>query len=139
MSRIESNKEIIHKSDVQVFDFLSIPGNYENLMPDQVRSFEADQDSAVLDIQGLGKLKLEFIKRESPSYIEMQPVKPVPVEFNIMWNIKSIGDNETEVQAVIEAKLNMFMKPIVEPVMRNLLNTQVSRLKSEIVKHDPGA
>jgi hypothetical protein len=128
MSKIESQIEIIPKSAAEVYDYLMVPANYKVLMPAQVRQFDSDDSSATLDIEGLGKLRLERGETRENEYIRLNPVKPVPVDFFIEWNITALND-QAQVQACMEASLNMFMKPIVEPLMRKLLTAQVSKLK----------
>ena len=58
MVEIKSNKSTISKGAVEVFNYLSIPANYQVLMPSKVRSFEATDDTAKLDIEGIGSVEL---------------------------------------------------------------------------------
>ncbi len=132
MVKIESNKAIIKKSNKEVFDYLAVPENYSILMPSKVRSFTFDDDSADLDIEGIGKIELSFTRREFPSLIEMKPQNKVPFYFDIMWHLNEINETETEVQAVINADLNFMMRMMAEKLLADFLNVQVHKLEEKL-------
>ena len=132
MVEIKSNKEQISKSVFDTFNYLIVPENYRVLMPSKVRSFEATDDRANLDIEGIGKVELAFTQKEVPSFIEMKPQNKVPFEFNIQWNLTEISDTSCEVEATINAKLNFMMKMMAEGMLKEFLNTQVRKLKEHL-------
>lgn len=132
MVKIESEKVQIKKTGKEVFEYLAIPENYSILMPNKVRSFSYDNDSADLDIEGIGKIELVFTKRESPSLIEMKPQNKVPFNFDIQWHIKQVTDKESEVQAVINADLNFMMRMMAEKLLSNFINVQVRKLSEHL-------
>ena len=132
MVKIESNKAIIKKSNKEVFDYLAVPENYSILMPSKVRSFTFDDDSADLDIEGIGKIELSFTRREFPSLIEMKPQNKVPFSFDIKWHLNELSETETEVQAVINADLNFMMRMMAEKLLADFLNVQVHKLEEKL-------
>ena len=133
MVEIKSNKATLNKSSIEVFNYLSIPVNYQVLMPSKVRSFEAIDNTAKLDIEGIGTVELAITERTSPSKIVMVPQNKVPFKFNIHWNILSIDENTSEVEAIINADLNFMMKMMAEKLLIDFLNIQVHKL-SEYLK-----
>ncbi len=133
MVEIKSNKATLNKSSIEVFNYLSIPVNYQVLMPSKVRSFEATDNTAKLDIEGIGTVELAITERTSPSKIVMVPQNKVPFKFNIHWNILSIDENTSEVEAIINADLNFMMKMMAEKLLIDFLNIQVHKL-SEYLK-----
>ena len=133
MVEIKSNKSTISKGAVEVFNYLSIPANYQVLMPSKVRSFEATDDTAKLDIEGIGSVELAITERNSPTTIIMVPQNKVPFKFDIHWNIVAIDANTSEVEAIINADLNFMMKMMAEKLLADFLNGQVHKL-SEYLK-----
>jgi hypothetical protein len=85
MVKIESNVSKINKSSEEVFTFLSVPANYESLMPSKVRSFSSTETSATLDIEGIGVVQLAITDMISPSKIVMLPQNKVPFKFDIQF------------------------------------------------------
>lgn len=128
---IESNKSTINKTALEVFDYLSVPQNYEILMPSKVRSFESTDNSATLDIEGIGKVELAITERISPSKIVMLPQNKVPFKFDIHWDIVATGDS-TEVKATINADLNFMMKMMAEGMLKDFVNVQVHKLTEHL-------
>jgi hypothetical protein len=133
MVEIKSNKATLSKSSVEVFNYLCIPANYQVLMPSKVRSFEATDNTAKLDIEGIGSVELAITERISPTKIMMVPQNKVPFKFDIHWNIVSIDENTSEVEAIINADLNFMMKMMAEKLLTDFLNIQVHKL-SEYLK-----
>ena len=132
MVKIESNSSTIHKSSLEVFEFLSLPANYESLMPSKVRSFSSTETEATLDIEGIGAVQLAITEKVSPSKIVMLPQNKVPFKFDIQWDIITINDSESTVQAVINADLNFMMKMMAEKLLKDFLDVQVHKLTKQL-------
>lgn len=131
MVKIESNKSAIHRNVQEVFDYLTVPQNYEVLMPKKVRSFEATEDAATLDIEGIGKVELAITERVAPVKIVMRPQNKVPFAFYIQWDIVAQGDF-AETQATIYADLNFMMKMMAESLLQNFVNVQIEKLTQQL-------
>jgi hypothetical protein len=101
-------------------------------MPSKVRSFSSTETDATLDIEGIGTVQLAITERVSPSKIIMLPQNKVPFKFDIQWNIKTLSDSESEVQAVINADLNFMMKMMAEKLLKDFLDVQVHKLTKEL-------
>ncbi len=132
MVSIKSNKTTINQSAEVVFEYLSVPENYRILMPSKVRSFEATDDEATLDIEGIGKVELAFVQKDSPTYLELKPQNKLPFNFNLEWNIKSISDQQAEVEATINAELNFMMRLMAEKLLKDFLDVQVHKLTKHL-------
>ncbi len=132
MVKIESNKTKINKSSNEVYEYLLVPENYRVLMPGKVRSFESTDTSALLDIEGIGKVELAITDTQENSFIEMIPQNKVPFKFNLQWNIAEDGEKQTMVQAVINAELNFMMRMMAEKVLKGFLDIQVEKLKNHL-------
>lgn len=131
MVKIESKKSVIHLKAQELFDYLAVPQNYEVLMPNKVRSFEATENAATLDIEGIGKVELAITERVAPFKIVMTPQNKVPFKFFIQWDIVAQGDF-AETQAVIHADLNFMMKMMAESLLQNFVNVQVEKLTQHL-------
>lgn len=130
MNAFKSNTEVVNKPAEEVFEYLSEASNYKALMPPNVRSFNAHDNGAKLNIEGLGDVDLAFTEKTAPSYIKLVPQNKVPFEFDLEWNITSLNDNSTQIEAVINAKLNFMMRMMAEKLLKNFLDVQVSKLKA---------
>jgi hypothetical protein len=134
MVKIISNKSTISQTGQVVYDYLSVPANYEILMPSKVRSFESTENTAILDIEGIGKIELAITERIAPNKIVMVPQNKVPFKFDLNWEITTIDAEITEVQATINADLNFMMKMMAEGLLKDFLNVQVHKLTAHLNK-----
>ena len=119
------------KSVSDMFNYLSELSNFERLMPDSVRSFHIENDCAILDIQGIGKLELAITETDNPSKIVMLPQNKVPFQFDIQWHIQST-DHGSQVHALINADLNMMMRMMAEKPLNDFINIQIQKLSNEL-------
>ncbi|MFY0643394.1 MAG: SRPBCC family protein [Bacteroidia bacterium] len=132
MVEFKSQKSTIHQPVDQVYNYLSVPANYEILMPSNVRKFKALEEGAELDIQGIGDVHLAFTRKESPNLLELKPQNKVPFDFDLQWDIKEVDANTTEIQAVIHAKLNFMMRMMAEKLLKDFLDVQVHKLTQHL-------
>ena len=119
------------RSASDMFNYLSELSNFERLMPDNVRSFQIENDCAILDIQGIGKLELAITETDNPSKIVMLPQNKVPFQFDIQWHIQST-DHGSQVYALINADLNMMLRMMAEKPLNEFINTQIQKLSNEL-------
>ena len=131
MTEIKSKETKIERDIEAVYDYLCKPSNYEVLMPSKVRSFSSTEDSATLDIEGIGTVVLAITERNSPSNIIMKPQNKVPFKFDLQWHLKAEG-NHTIVQAIINAELNFMMKMMAEKLLGDFLDVQVHKLAGQL-------
>ncbi|HAY89946.1 MAG TPA: hypothetical protein DCY51_10945 [Bacteroidetes bacterium] len=101
-------------------------------MPSKVRSFSSTETEATLDIEGIGTVQLAITEKVSPSKIVMLPQNKVPFKFDIQWDINTINDSVSTVQAVINADLNFMMKMMAEKLLKDFLDVQVHKLTKQL-------
>jgi carbon monoxide dehydrogenase subunit G len=135
MSDYQSNITHIPRKIEEVFQFLTKPSNFEALMPEQVKSFEATEQEATIKIDGIGTLVLAITETIPPNKIVMQPQNKVPFDFKIWWELQATGEVETKVQVHIDAKLNFMMKMMAEGFLKKFLNIQIDKLGEHISRN----
>ena len=131
MTRIESEKIVVDKPIQAVYEYLSDLRNYASFMPDDVKSFEPESDSAKLNLQGLGELRINLDERREPEYIKIMPKGNMPVKFHMFWEFAEV-EGGTQVIGGANAELNMFMKMMVEPRLKTFINGQTDNLKKAL-------
>ena len=132
MLTLKSKTISTNKSTTDVFNYLSELSNFKDLMPANVQSFQVENNHVILDIQGIGKLELAVVESESPHKIIMMPQNRVPFKFDIHWNIQSINDNQSKIQAIINDDLNMMMRMMAEKPLNDFINTQIHKLSEQL-------
>lgn len=131
MTRIESEKIVVEKDIEQVYAFLSDMRNYASFMPEDVKSFEPEVETAKLNLQGLGELRISMEEMRQPEFIKIMPKGNMPVKFHMFWELQKV-EGGTQVIGGANAELNMFMKMMVEPRLKAFINGQTENLKKAI-------
>lgn len=133
-TKIESTHVDISKSTSEVFEYLSNLENFSPLMPDSVSEFEVVENQANLRVQGLGKFSIEKAEERPSEYLKLLPSGKLPFPFFIEWHLESLSGDRTKAYAQVHAELNMFIKMMAQPKLKEFLNAQVEALKTEIEK-----
>lgn len=129
MTKIESNKANVNASVETVYAFLQDLNNYELLFPkDKVSNWESTGDSFSCKIQNTYKIMLNKKSEVANENIHLESADGSPLKFNLDVNVKSLGENETEVQMIGNADLNPFLKMMVMKPLKNLFEYMAGRI-----------
>ena len=129
MTNIESEKVIINKSDIEIFDFLSDFTHFENLMPEQISNWNATPDSCSFTIQGMANLSMKIDERIPYSEIKIKSDVSSPVEFSMRCIISKISDEKTQVYISFIADLPPMIKMMATKPLKNFVDLLTSKLK----------
>lgn len=119
-------------SNTEVFQFLGNFNNFEELMPkEQVSNWKSTEDECSFTVSGMGELGLSMSERIPESKIVIVPSagKPLPIRFNLICEMKALGENETEVQIRIDADLPVMIAMMAGRPLQNLVNILAMRLQ----------
>ena len=126
---IEGNKVNVNKSAKELFEFLSVFKNFEQLMPSEVQKFEADETSFVFGIKGMPDVRL--IKKSSSEYTQIileAASSKLPVE--LIADISEKENNLSDVQLTFNGDFNPMIKMMVQKPLKKFIET----LTENIVK-----
>lgn len=124
MTRIESEKTLINKSQAEVFSFLSDFNNYKVLMPEQVVDWKSTTDECSFTIKGMASLGMKMAEKKPESEIKIIKNGKAPFDFELYCMIESSGENQNQcyLQLIFDADLNPFLKMMAEKPLKNFLN-----------------
>ena len=125
---IEGNKVSVSKSSKELFDFLADFKNFEQLMPEEVQKFEADETSFIFGIKGMPDVRL--IKKSQVEYSQIileGASSKLPVEL-----IADISENgvSSEVKLTFNGDFNPMIKMMVQKPLKKFIETLTSNLES---------
>lgn len=130
MTIIESGKETIGKNANTVFAFLADCNNHKQLMPEQVEKWHSTDTTCSFTIKGTADLSLRIKNTQENAAIVLEPYEKIPFPFTLSWKITAQGEESSEVEAVLEADMNMFIKMVAAKPLENFLKYQASQLKT---------
>jgi len=129
MTTIESNKEIIHARDEEIFGFLGNMNHFGELMPEQIENWKSDADSCSFRVSGMADIALKIIEREPFKKIVVSSDGNTPVSFTMVMHIIAQSEADSEFQIVFLSDMNSFMAMMVTKPLTNFVNTLAQKLK----------
>ncbi len=130
---IESSKEEINKPIGDVFNYLSDLNNYKVLFPqDKIENWQSTANECSFKIKGATVIDFKIIERNENNSVVLKSGSKSPFEFTLIINLSSESDNKTIGYNIFEAKVNSFLKMMIEKPLTNLFNHLTSSLKKQM-------
>lgn len=124
---IEGNKIVVNKTAKDLFDFLADFKNFEQLMPEEVQKFEADETSFVFGIKGMPDVRLIKKSEVDPTQIILEGASSkLPVELKA--DITENGDS-SEVKLTFDGDFNPMIKMMVQKPLKKFIETLTSNIE----------
>ena len=132
--RIESQRLIINCLPEKVFNFIGNFDNFSSLLPEQVANWQSTGDACSFEVKGLATLGLRITSKTPFSKINMKGEGKLPFGFTFDTYIKETGEQQCQVQLVIDADMNPFIAMMAEKPLQNFVDLLLPRLKQEMEK-----
>lgn len=117
-------------SQEDFFKFITDLRNFsEFIKHDLVQEWEASADSCRLRIQPVGEIKLKITNREPFSSVTFSGDALQKNEFNIDALISDKGNSMAEVELVVRADLNPFLKMMAAGPIEQFLEKMVAEME----------
>jgi len=124
---IEGNKVNVNKTAKELFDFLADFKNFEQLMPEEVQKFEADETSFLFGIKGMPDVRLIKKSEIEPSQIILKGASSkLPVELKA--DISENGDS-SEIILTFNGDFNPMIKMMVQRPLKKFIETLTNNLE----------
>ncbi len=122
MVKIQSEEKIINQPITVIFDYLSNFNNWQNLMPEQVNSWQSNRDTCQFYLKALSKIGMKIIERNENSFIKAISYKENPAEFELITQLETTKENNTKINICFLLDINSMKKILVERPLKNFLN-----------------
>lgn len=131
MTEYKSKSKIIPYSTENVFMVLSnlqkLDLVKDKIPQDKIKNFSYDKDSCSMNISPIGNVKFVITERLPNNQIKYK-AEQLPFEVNLTLNIKEDSSNSSELELVVNANLNPFLKPMVSKPLQNGLDKAAEML-----------
>ncbi|MBU1369217.1 MAG: hypothetical protein KJ578_14545 [Bacteroidetes bacterium] len=117
----------INASPKSVFLFLKDLRNLENLMPEQIIDFKAEENRCSFTIKGMTSLSLVIDEALEYQRIKLIPEGKSPFEFELIAHIKSSND-QAAVKISLNASLNPMLAMMAKRPLQNLVEIMAEKL-----------
>ena len=125
---LESPKVTVQKSEKEVFDALCEVKNFEKLMPETISKFEVlDENAFIFGLKGMPEIKLKM-KEKIPNSKVLLGAASDKLPFTLACDLKSISDNQTEIQLNFEGEFNAMIGMMIKGPIGNFLEALSSNM-----------
>ncbi len=125
---IESTKTEINYSQQAVYNYLMDLNNVEQLLPSwKFTEWKGDYDQCSFKMQGFS-LTLKKDSSVPHSEIKLIAGKDSPIDFDLNIYIDEKGDEVSEAFLICEARVNTFLKMMIEKPLTSLFNHMSEKL-----------
>lgn len=104
--------------------------NFGKFLPDQIKDWQSTEDYCQFSIPGIASLKVNIAEKIEFSKIVFAANNDKNIPINISLNMNG-NDLQTDIFAEIEADIPIFLKPMVEKPLQNLVDMIADKLKTE--------
>lgn len=131
MTRIETETVTTAKSQEEVFAFLTNLNNLEKLMPSQVTNWKSTSENCSFTLGGMATVGMRIASSTPHSLINLvSDGGKIPFSFTLDIHLApaASGSGSTG-KLLFQADINPFLRPMVEPPLRNFFNMLIGKLK----------
>lgn len=134
MAEYESKDVLLNADRNSVYVFLSDFRNFNELIPSQVKDWEATADFCSFKAEGAGQVRLKY-KSKSIDLIEIQPDMNLPVSGEIILFVK-LSDKLPKTMATVGA--NVSIPPMFSMMLSRPLKNLLEMIAAALEKHYNG-
>lgn len=129
MIKAESQVKELDSDMKEVFGFLSNLKNLEPHIPaDKVRNFKAEENSCSFQVDMIGDATINIVDKEPYKSIKFSGNKNTSFPFDMWVQLKESTPGKTFMKLTLHAEVNMMMKMIVEPILKNGVETIADKI-----------
>ncbi len=125
---IESTKTQISYNQKDVYNYLMDLNNVEHLLPEgKFTEWKGEYDSCSFKMQGFS-LTLNKDTSEPHNEIKLVSGADSPIDFDLNIYISEVSEKESEAFLICEARVNSFLKMMIEKPLTSLFNHMSEKL-----------
>ncbi len=129
MVKLVSDRIIINKSAVNIFNFLGDFNNFEKLMPEQIINWKSTEFACSFTIKGMANIRMRIEEKNHHSHIHIKSDGKVPFDFDMMFFLEAIDEEKAKVHIELEADISTMLLLMAKKPLQNLINIMISKLK----------
>lgn len=122
MTQFNSERLIINAPTSKVFDFLGDFTHFEPLMPDQVKNWKAQPDSASFAIEGVAELNMRIASKVPNKNIHIVSDGKNPIDYTLDIFLLEIDENTSLLEVDFNGKMNTFIKMMASKPLQKFVD-----------------
>ncbi len=131
MTTFEKQHIPVNTSCETVFSFLGDFRNFEDLLPDRVSNWKADESTCSFTIEGLADLSMRIDGKYPCSNIHIVSEGKNPVDFELDYFFYKTDEESCSVSIVFKVDLNPFMKSVASGPLQHFVELLGEKLQEK--------
>jgi len=127
---LESPKVTVQKSSKEIFDYLSKVENFEEIMPENIDSFKAEEGSFKFALKGMPEIRLAMQETESPKKIVLGSTSD-KFPFTLTADIEEDTNSSSNVQLKFDGSFNPMVAMMVKGPLQKFINTLIGNIEKK--------
>jgi carbon monoxide dehydrogenase subunit G len=129
MLNIESKSGLVKGNQEAVYRYISDFRNFARMLPaEQLRNLDITGDTLRFSIDGLGNVGLKITERTPCSQLVITGTEDSSADFTFWFNITAISDNQSRVNLILQANLNMFLEMMAKGPLQQFVDLMIDKL-----------
>ena len=122
--KVNTNKVRFTKNQQDAFNFLLDMKNYEQLMPEDTKSFEIHESGKgfTVGVGALPKVGMRLKETVEPSQIVFESPAPA-FEYTLTISIDAVDDNSSDVTLDFDGNFNMMIEMMAKKPLTSFIET----------------
>lgn len=120
---LNSDKVSVHKSQQELYNFLTNVENYEQIMPESKEKFEVkSSDTFAFALKGMPEIELQIQETRAPEFIKLGSTSE-KFNFALEVHIEAVDENNSNAQMFFNGKFNTMMAMMVKGPLKKFIGT----------------
>lgn len=130
MSEFKSATTAIERPAEAIYEFLADFNNFRNLIPaDRVKNYQSTKETCSFTVENMPAFHLKMGQNIPVSRVIMIPQNGGGVEFSLTSNIEQVSQSGSQVDIILSAELNAFLKMMASKPLQTFVDTLALQLK----------
>ena len=126
--KLQTSEISIQKSSETVYNFFSDFNNFKKILPSTITNWEADSEHCSFTFDGKIKMAMKFEEKKPNTYLKIIHDGKSPIDYSLICEITPV-ENNCKVKITLDAKLNPFMKMMVEKPLTKFVSVIEEKVK----------
>ncbi len=131
MATFKNQNILVNTNCETVFEFLGDFRNFEELVPEQVKNWKADQESCSFTVEGMSDFNMRIDAKYPCRSMRIVSDGKNPATFTLDYFFHEKEPQSCEVSIVFEVSLNPFLKAIASKPLQNFVDMLGSKLQEK--------
>jgi len=124
MQTYKSEPKTVRYPNHVVYQMFSKFTNFDSLAEmNKLNNWKSTTDACQFNVENMGEIHLQMTERQENKILKMTNDNKIPFKFNFILQFSPVDANSTQIQFVLEAKINIFLRFFLKKTLQDFINS----------------